>query len=87
MDAFDRAAVWCRWDALIRNQIKVLNVITGDRVSIALRGGRYRVRFLGRVVAEYPFYDVDAARLAYERLSAVKAALWDCRREGLASFA
>lgn len=86
MDAYERAAAFCKYERLIRNRIKVINAVTNDRAEIELRRGRYRVSVLGSEVAAFGWYDVDSARAAYERLDTVFDVLWNCRRLGLAAF-
>lgn len=86
MSYFEDSREWCRLDGLVRNRVKVINAVTEDRCTYDYWRGRCRVDFLGRTIADYASSDLNGARDAYLRLDAVYRVLWDCRREGLASF-
>lgn len=83
---YDDMRTWVRVHDLVINRVKVLNVVTEDRFKVTGRGCRWRVDFLDRTVAEWRAYDVRSAEDALTSLSCLYKVLWDCRREGFASF-
>lgn len=86
MDYYAKSALWVRLDSLVRNRVKVINAVTEDRAEYRTRGGVCSVLFLGRELCEYRAYDLEQTRRAVDCLESVYKVLWDCRREGLATF-
>lgn len=87
MLCYDDMRLWVRRHDLVLNRVKVINVITEDRAKVGHRGCRWWVDFLDHRLCEWKAYDVRSVDDALLALDAVKTALWDCRRVGLASFA
>lgn len=87
MLSYDDMRLWVRRHDLCLNRVRVINDITLDRATVGHRGAKWWVDFLGRRICEWHAYDVRSVDDALVALDAVKVALWDCRRLGLASFA
>lgn len=77
---------WVKAHELVMNRVEWLNTITEDRVTVGHRGCHWWADFLGRRLVQWQAYDFDSVNQACECLTLLAWSLWDCRREGLASF-
>lgn len=88
---FEQMGIWTKTHDLVRNRMRVLNQILGCRYDespenparLEYRHGTYRVRFCGRIVAEWRVYDLQSVQTAFERLDAMSDAFWQARRAGV----
>lgn len=87
-DSYAKMALWAKYIGLIRNRAAVASQVCGARYDgspdspIVLRDKacRYWVDCCGSTIAEFELYDIDGARLALERVDALKEGLWQLRR-------
>lgn len=83
---YDQLSSWVRDHNLIMNRVKCINDVTNDLARVTTRKGTYSLKFLGREIATWRAYDDDACRQALAVADALLDVLWDCRREGYATF-